>query len=479
MPRIDVPARTMRIKAIAAFVGAALALASGAAAAHAGERGFVMLLPTGLYIAGGALAVAFSFAVLAAVPSRAFQALVGFRRPLADFGHGPGLWPSAASLVLLGLLVAAGYTGTRDPLENPLPPFIWSLWWVGFTFAVAVLGDLWSFLNPWRALHRIACLLPGLARWRERPPFAYPVWLDAWPAVAAYFAFAWFELIYPAPFDPTILALACGGYALVTLAAMLLFGAEAWLAGGEAFSVFFRVVGWLAALRLEARGLALAIPCRGLIDAGALSRSLAAFVLLALASVSFDGLSRTFWWLDLIGENPLEHPGRSVLVARNTLGLVATWLALLAVYAAAVRAGRTIAARACAGEGFGRYVAAIVPIAFGYHFAHYLPAFLLDGQHALRALADPFGQGWNLTGMRDWHVSASILTDHDAVLALWNLQVAVIVLAHVAAVFVAHAIALREHGNPRTALISQAPMTLLMVGYTVLGLWLLSTPVAG
>jgi hypothetical protein len=34
-----------------------------------------------------------------------------------------------------------------------------------------------------------------------------------------------------------------------------------------------------------------------------------AFVLVALASVSFDGLSRTFWWIALAGENPLEHPG--------------------------------------------------------------------------------------------------------------------------------------------------------------------------
>jgi len=440
---------------------AALALVAAPAAAHTSERGFVMLLPTGLYILGGALVVALSFAVMGAVPWRAFERLTRWRRPLVPFPDTRGAWPSAVSLALLVLLVVAGFTGTRDPLENPLPPFVWSLWWVGFTFLVAVFGNLWRVLNPWRALHRLL--------WRGAPLLAYPGWLGAWPAVATYFGFAWFELVHPAPFDPGLLAAVCAAYALFTLAAMVLFGAEAWLARGEAFSVFFRMVGWLSPLRLEAGRLALGVPCAGLLEAGALGRGLAAFVLLALASVSFDGLSRTFWWLDLIGENPLEHPGRTDLLGRNTLGLAGTWLAMLAVYAAAVR-GR---------GGFGRYVVAIVPIAFGYHFAHYLTSFTLDAQHALRALADPFGRGWNLTGFRDWHVTASFLADHETVHRIWNVQVAAIVAAHVAAVWIAHAIALREHASARAALLSQAPLTLLMVGYTVFGLWLLSPPVAG
>jgi hypothetical protein len=458
------------------FLLAALALAAHPALAHTTERGFVMLLPTGLYILGGALAVALSFVVMWAVPSPAFAAAMRFRRRLAGIASDPGLWPSAAALALLVLLVHAGFTGTRDPLANPLPPFVWSLWWVGFSFLVALLGDLWAALNPWRALHRLAVVL---ARLRE-PPLAYPGRLGAWPAVAAYFAFAWFELVHPAPFDPGILAAACAGYAALTLAGMLVFGADAWLAGGEAFSVFFRMVGWLSALRPEGRRIALAVPCAGLLDAGTLSRSRAAFVLLALASVSFDGLSRTFWWLDLIGENPLEHPGRSVLVGVNTLGLAGTWLALMGAYAAVVRAGVALAGRGAAdGSEYGRYVVAIVPIAFAYHFSHYLTSFLVDAQHALRALADPLEFGWNLTGFRDWHVTASMLTDHDSVHAIWNLQVAVIVLGHVAAVCVAHALALRAHRDARAALASQAPMTALMVGYTVFGLWLLSTPTAG
>ena len=48
-----------------AFLAAPLALLPAPAFAHASDRGHVLLLPTGYYIAGGALAVAVSFLVLA------------------------------------------------------------------------------------------------------------------------------------------------------------------------------------------------------------------------------------------------------------------------------------------------------------------------------------------------------------------------------------------------------------------------------
>lgn len=451
--------------------------------AHAGERAFVLLLPTGLYITGGALAVALSFAVMACLPSRFFSSLAEFCVPLARIPRWKSTLPGAAVLLALALLVLAGFVASRDPLDNPLPLVVWTLWWVGFTFLVALGGNLWELFNPWRAAHHLATALPGLARFRAVPPLAYPASLEYWPAVLLLLAFAWFELIHPAPQDPAILATAVIAYAAITLAGMLLFGGEPWLHRAEAFSVFFRMVAWLSPLDIkplrsgarETLELSFGLPCRGLLEAGPLPASGVAFVLVALASVSFDGLSRTFWWIGLIGENPLEHPGRSSLVVVNTLGLVATAAALAGVYLAAIGLGRALSAR---GAEPGHYIVAIVPIAFGYHFAHYLPTFLVDAQYAVRALGDPFSLGWNLLGARDLHVTTSFLSHHASVHAIWNVQVAGIVAAHVAAVFVAHVLALRHHARVRAALLSQLPMTALMVAYTIFGLWLLATPVA-
>jgi hypothetical protein len=120
----------------------------------------------------------------------------------------------------------------------------------------------------------------------------------------------------------------------------------------------------------------------------------------------------------------------------------------------------------------------LVPIACGYHFAHYLPVFLVDVQHAVRAASDPFARGWNLLGTRDWPVVASFLSDPARVYAIWHSQVAIIVAAHVAGVVIGHALALRLAGRTRAAA-SQLPMLVLMIGYTLLGLWLLSTPAVG
>jgi hypothetical protein len=71
----------------------------------------------------------------------------------------------------------------------------------------------------------------------------------------------------------------------------------------------------------------------------------------------------------------------------------------------------------------------LIPIACGYHFAHYLPVFLVDVRHAIRAASDPLARGWNLLGTRDLPVVTSFLSDPARVYAVWHAQVALIVAA--------------------------------------------------
>ncbi len=198
-----------------------------------------------------------------------------------------------------------------------------------------------------------------------------------------------------------------------------------------------------------------------------------------LSSVSFDGLSRTFTWLGLLGANPLAYPGRTALMAANTLGLLGLFAVLVLAYLAAVGMLAPLAGiRRPLAHLVALFALPLVPIACGYHFAHYLPVFLVDVQHAIRAASDPFAQGWDLLGTRDLNVVTSFLSDPTRVYTIWHSQVAIIVAAHVAGVVIAHALALRLAGQAPAA-VSQLPMLLLMIGYTTLGLWLLSTPAVG
>ena len=470
---MGVRSRIWRRGAAIALIGLAPALAW----AHAGERGFVLLMPRGYALWGGTLAVAASFLILLAIPDAPVRRFAAAESRLGRLPPRPVPWLSALSFVLMAALIAAGLTGTRDPLENPLPLTVWTLWWGGLTAAHAPFGNLWAALNPWIAPYR---LLRTALRLPEGP-LAYPHWFGHWPAIATFLAFAWFELVHPAPDDPARLALWVSAYAALTLLGMLLFGERAWLAHGEAFSVFFRFVSLVGPVQADRdRGVTLVPPGAGLIRHGALGLSGALFLLLMLATVSFDGLSKTFWWLGLGGINPLEFPGRTAVMGRNSLGLLASWAALSAAFGTAVLLGGRLArAPGWPIRQIGAFALSILPIALAYHLAHYLPAFLVNAQYALAAFGDPFGLGWNLLGLAGRHPVTSFLNDYHSVAILWTVQSGLIVMGHVLAVLVAHAIALERFGTGRAAFLSQLPLALLMIGYTAFGLWLLSAPTAG
>ena len=124
-------------------------------------------------------------------------------------------------------------------------------------------------------------------------------------------------------------------------------------------------------------------------------------------------------------------------------------------------------------------VFSIMPISLGFHFSHYLTALLVDVQYAYAAAGDPFGTGFNVLSQGHFHVTTSFLNTYEGTRAIWNAQTAGIVIGHVLAVLLAHELARRAIGDARTAVLSQVPLAAVMVAYTLLGLWLLSTPVAG
>jgi hypothetical protein len=61
---------------------------------------------------------------------------------------------------------------------------------------------------------------------------------------------------------------------------------------------------------------------------------------------------------------------------------------------------------------------------------------------------------------------------------VWYVQVALIVWGHVVAVFEAHRVSLGLQVSARSAVLAQAPLILLMVGYTFTGLWVLGQVLA-
>ena len=463
---------------LCAAAGVVVAFVPGDAFAHAADRGHVLLLPTGHYIVGGGLAVALTFAVLALAPASPLERLARARLELGSLPAWPRLAGSCLCALLLAALVAAGVLGSRDPLSNPLPLMVWTVFWVGLTLLQGTLGNLWRWIDPWYAPWRaLRATLGGRLAARE-----LPVRWGYWPAIVQFLAFAWFELVYPAPDDPGRLAIAVSGYFAANLVAMLVFGHETWSRRGECLSVFLTMIAKLAVVQPRTTGsgrraAALCLPGAGLVGAPPLPPSGVLFLLLALSTVSFDGLMRTFFWLGLIGVNPLEFPGRTAVMASSSLGLVAMFAALSGAFFGAVALGERLAGSSGSViRAAGALVWSIIPISMAYHFSHYLSALVINGQYALAALSDPLMNGADLFGTAGMHVQAGVLMGAESAWLLWNLQAAAIVGGHLLAVLVAHVVAFRLHGDAAAAVRSQAPLAMLMVAYTVFGLWLLSSP---
>ena len=118
------------------------------------------------------------------------------------------------------------------------------------------------------------------------------------------------------------------------------------------------------------------------------------------------------------------------------------------------------------------YIGEAEALAIAYHLAHYLSYLLITGQYFIPRVSDPFGYGWDLFGTADYKIDIGQLSARVA----WYLAVTFVVLGHVFAVYVAHVVARRTFGGGRAALLSQVPMVVLMVLYTMVSLWILAQP---
>ncbi|MDG1257496.1 MAG: hypothetical protein P8O08_08795 [Paracoccaceae bacterium] len=445
------------------------------ALAHASEQGLVMLLPTGLYTLSGTLAVAASILLMAFLPVKALEGVFQSRKFGTDWviKRIESTATAFAFVVFLGLILI-GFNGPNDPQSNLLPLFIWTGWWIGVFVIQGTIFDIWRLINPWTGMVRVLSL-------ESSALFNLPKRMGHWPAVLVFFSFQLFLLADIAPNDPDRLATFVLGYWLFTFGGIVLFGADQWLNRIECFTVVFRLIGSLRALQTENEYRS-GVPGWSSIAAAPLDTSRAVLCLMILISGSFDGLHETFWWLGKIGINPLEFPGRSAVVWSSSLGLLCANILGVSVYGLVVWVGLVLVREfgnvqnIRLMDAFNTFAVAILPIALGYHFAHYLISFLVQVQYLAATIADPLAKGWNLFGLGRLTVTVGFLNSMESVRPILLTNVFAIILSHVLSVIMAHRLAARFCNTRRGLLLIQCGLSLLMIVYTIFGLWLLSTP---
>lgn len=490
-----------RRAAAAALALGGLALLPGTVAAHAIDDTFRLPVPLWLYQAAAGVAVAASF-IVSIVAVRPASANPRYpRRPL------PGLLARIFSILLaflglawwFGALWVAFVIGDISALPGVL---FWIGIWVGLPLAAVLLGNPWPSLSPFRTVH-------GILEWIGRRVgvqrldlgLPYPPSAARWPAAVLLAAAIWCELVLPAATAADRVGPIMAGYTVITLLGMVAFGRVAWLRNVELFEV---LLGWFGRIGPIGRRVvdpevcadcelrcdpARCVDCpecaaaaepgeraaevrfwvTGLTEVRHAGWSDGAFIVLALAGVTYDGMRETSLWggalnAALPGASQLLGPYLG-LVAIDTLGLIGLWLAFVVVFVVACFLSRLLNARDTGRVPMalvtGEYAATLLPIAAGYLIAHYLTLLVQGVMFLPDLLRDP------LAGV------APTLTIPAA--AVWYLSVAAIVLGHVAAVILAHRIALRD--APGHPIVAGLPLVLLMIGYTVLSLWIIAQPI--
>ncbi|MDN5786758.1 hypothetical protein [Pseudorhodobacter sp.] len=458
-------------------LAAIIALVPGVALACALPPSIVITLPIGYYMAGAAATVAVTGLLATSpqlLPRMAARPLLTRRVFLPEIVTSYVAWVALLALILIG------FVGATDPMHNALTLTVWTVIWVALPMGCMVFGNLWRAINPWTAPIRLTRALLGRSDGVGLARFGH------WPAVLGLFGFFWFSIISLSPADPRVLAMAVLIYWTIIFVAGVLEG-EAWLHQGEFLTVYLGYLAKIAPFWLAVDGNRATLKCgwpgTQVLGMPHLTPSAVAFVTLSLAGLSFDGLHGTFWYLGLIGENPLEFAGRSAVVGINTFGLVMVWALTTASILTVLRLGAALvpyAEMALTGGGMMAtaprqnmmpVMLSFLAIAAGYHAAHYLTTLLTTGQYTIYALNDPLFRGDAFLGLPPFYVSMGFLTDRSAMTLFWNAQFAMILGAHVLAVILA--LRLSPPGVP---FLAHLPLTALMVGYTVFGLWLLSSP---
>lgn len=449
----------------ALFSGFFVLLTSGVVSAHeVGGSRFEAPLPLTLLFAGAGVTVAVT-ALWLGISARQPTVPTATRLLTLSARATRGLTVVArfGFFTLVVLAVFWGLFGKQAGAENPATLFSWWVWLKGIAIVSLLAGSPWRILSPWRTLYAGLSSLEG----RKLRLATYPTQLAQWPAVVGFLLVVGiFENLTAIPRNPQATATFVLGYTLVMVVGGVYYG-ETWFERADFFAVLYRLFGRVSPFHIShtddgTARIELRRPWAGCLESAG-DLSLVAFIIATVYTVSFDGFTSTpeFQTLSTGLRSALGGNVNSILFVAGFLGFLASYALIVLVI---TRAGNRNAWR----EAALVFAPTILPIAVAYELAHVYP-FVLDNTGQFIALA--------LAGFTAGPAPIISLTEWLSIPVFWGSQVVLIVVGHVVAVVAAHGVAIRRYETHTLAQRAHVPLVVLMVGYTVLSLWIISRPV--
>lgn len=362
-------------------------------------------------------------------------------------------------LSLFGLTIGAALFGADVAGEstNVAPVTLYVMVWVAVPIASAFIGDIWRSLNPYRT---IGLLFP--ADTSRQPPD------HQWVGVATMVSFLLLELVHPSGDSPRILGWAMVVYSVLMIGGIARFG-RSWLDRADGFGILFSLIAGMSPFTTDDSGsLRIRLPLAGLSEIE-VRRGTTMLILVVLGGTSFDGFSESSLFTDIIG-----RPTGWSAVAPKSIGL----LVMIGIATVLYWFGARATARVTGidhEDAADMFTPSLIPIVWAYAVAHYAQLLVDQSQSFLHRLSNPYGR-FDAEGAptTDWFGTASDVVNLNVVdvdLIAW-IQAMAIVVGHVLAVLYAHDLAVSRFAK-RDAMRSQQTMLVVMVLYSVAGLWLL------
>ncbi|SFU98312.1 hypothetical protein [Halomonas korlensis] len=458
-------------------------LAASRVQAHAFGARYDLPLPLGLYLAAAGVAVAASFvgALIFLHAGRVRTLHLDIPVP-ANAGRTLSTMLGISGVLGLAILLGAAFFGPQEAVRNLATVWVWVIWWVGFLLFSALVVCLWPQIDPFRRLAALLAWVAGRPWARSAADLPSAAGLLA---PAGLLAIAWIELVSDWSEDPRALGLLVTVYLVIALLGGLVWGQQ-WFRVADPLSRIFEVLGRVAPLSVASRtALRVRPPGVGLLARSEPICGEVALVTGLVGIVLFDGLSETPAWaavLDFVSESRSLRPsllwlrdqGIDLIKLIRTVGLFAIVVSFYGIYWLLIVLMRALTGGGLTIGQLGRgFVGTLLPIAVAYHLSHYISYLLIAGQLFFPTVSDPFGLGWDLFGTRNWSIDISVIGAEQ----IWWIAFTALIGGHALSVLIAHQRALQFFRDARRAALSQVPMTMAMVGLTVLSLWILSQPI--
>jgi len=423
-----------------------------------------LAVPQWLYLATGGATIGASALLASFVTDRALIYSLHSRSvtlpSMPAIRRWTGVLGRTFSVFALCLVVYLGYTGPQLPSASLtiLVTFVGVR--AGLPVVTYLVGNPWPVLNPWRALTTI--LPTGF--------YEYPDSFNRWPAVAGILTLVWIEVVFPVSTVPSVLATGILGYSLYTIAGAMVFDSDVWFEHADPLSVLFRFYGAVAPIQLRDGSVVITLPGSELAQSDVVTDfSDIAFIIALIWELTYSGFITTTAGaraITTVVESPLGTmiPATPLAILTYTGLFVTGYVVFLGAYWYAGVIARRLTDTYVTSRSIAlRLAPPLLAIAAGYHLAHYAGLLVSLSPALTMAVVSPLSPPANplVLAPPNWFTALSI----------------VFVLAgHLLAIWEAHTSAYDLFPSRLVAIRSQYPFVLVMIGYTIISLWLLSLP---